>query len=185
MFIVYREEKRELPAGKPNLKSRCQGARAPSRRPWRPHLTFFWFNYFSHTTYLDHGEMYVQSFSWPLSALWRHVSTSPLPYAQACPKKIESALKKRQNKNNKAKNKRKRVAPIPYSSFADTMKEGMGRNSGCSSPSAPNSSASNLLSSSLSPLLSSHSDASLSASLSTGGGTRLPTSVVERNSSTG
>ena len=36
---------------------------------------FFWFNHYSHATYLDHGEiMYVRSVSCPLSARWRHVA---------------------------------------------------------------------------------------------------------------
>jgi hypothetical protein len=73
---------------------------------------------------------------------------------------------------------------VPYSSSADAMKAGVGRNSD-SSTSAPSSSASALLSSHLSLLSrSSHSDASLCASSSAGAGTRLPTSVVARKSST-
>jgi hypothetical protein len=50
---------------------------------------------------------------------------------------------------------------------------------------APSSSASTLLSSLSLRSRSSHSDASLCASASAGGGTRLPTSVVERKSSAG
>ena len=78
----------------------------------------------------------------------------------------------------------KEIDPRSHSSSADAMKEGVGRNSG-SSPSAPSLSSSALLSSSLSlRSRSSHSDASLCASSSASAGTRLPTSVVDRKSST-
>ena len=65
----------------------------------------------------------------------------------------------------------KESRPPPYSSSADAMKEGVGRNSGTQ-----------LLR--LRPPLSlrSHSDTSLAASSSAGTG--IPTSVVERKSST-
>jgi len=72
---------------------------------------------------------------------------------------------------NKRKNKGSRVPP--QSSSADAVKEGVGRNSGSSSP-APSLSA--LLSSSRSR--SSRSDNSLPASFSAG--VSLPTSVCSR-----
>jgi hypothetical protein len=71
-----------------------------------------------------------------------------------------------------------------HSSSSDAIKAGVGRNSG-SSTLAPFPSASALLSSFRSlRSRSSHSDASLCASSSSGAGTRLPTSVVDRKSST-
>jgi hypothetical protein len=71
-----------------------------------------------------------------------------------------------------------------YSSSADAIKVGVGRNRG-SSTSAPSPSASALLSSSRSlPSRSPHSDTSLYVSSSAWAGTSLPTSVVDRKSST-
>ena len=72
--------------------------------------------------------------------------------------------------------------PVPCSSSADAMKEGVWRNSG-SSTLAPSSSASTLRPSFRSLCSqSSHSDTSLPTSSLAG--TSLPTSVVERKSST-
>jgi len=78
---------------------------------------------------------------------------------------------------------RRKPPPVSYSSPADAMKGGVGRNSG-SSP-APSASASTLRSSSRSRRSrSSHSDTSLPASASPpAGGTILPTSVAVRKSS--
>jgi len=74
--------------------------------------------------------------------------------------------------------------PHSHSSSLDTRKAGMGRNWG-SSISTPSLSVSASLSSSRSLLSqTSHSDASLCASSSTGAGASLPTSVVDRKSST-
>jgi hypothetical protein len=71
-----------------------------------------------------------------------------------------------------------------HSSSADAIKAGVGRNRG-SSTSASSPSAFALLSSSRSlRSRSSHSDASLCTSSSTGPGTSLPMSVVDRKSST-
>jgi len=88
------------------------------------------------------------------------------------------------------KGKRHRKSGRPYSSSADAMREGVGRNSGRSSPApdhpaAPSSSASASCSTSRSRRSrSSHSDARLPASSSSRGGTSLPTSVQVRKSST-
>jgi len=109
------------------------------------------------------------------------VASSPLPSAQACPEKIgaqqgnysgEAKRKRRQKKQQK-----KDATPTCYSSSAEAMREGIVRNSGCSSP--PSSSAPRLRPSSLS-LRSRrpHSDASLCASSSGWAGTCLPTSIV-------
>ena len=91
---------------------------------------------------------------------------------------------------DKGNDKGKRDSSPNYSpSPADTMKGGVGRNSGGSSPTpnspaAPSSSAYALRSSSRSRRSrSSHSDTSLPTSPSSPGGTSLPTSVVERKSS--
>jgi len=97
---------------------------------------------------------------------------------QACPKKIEIAPKRLKPEEQK------KAVLAPYSSPTDAMKAGVGRNS-VSSTSAPSSSASTLLSSSRSlRSRSSHSDASLCASSQARAGASLPTSVVERKSST-
>jgi hypothetical protein len=82
-------------------------------------------------------------------------------------------------KQRKVKGKSPRTPTLPQ------RKEGVGRKSGCSPPPAPSSSASCRRSSSLSlRSRSSHSDASLCASSSTKAKTNLPTSVVEKKSST-
>jgi len=47
---------------------------------------FFVYSY-SHSTYVDHGGVHYARLPCPHSAWWRVVATSPLPSAQACPKK--------------------------------------------------------------------------------------------------
>jgi len=111
-----------------------------------------------------------------LSAVRPMVTHCKLPFA-LCPglcQESESAPRKFQRKD-----KRKKPPPNPTPS-AEAMKEGVGRNSGYSSPPAPSSSASALLSSSCF-----HSDISLCMSSSAGVGTSLPASVVERKSKIG
>ena len=98
-----------------------------------------------------------------------------------CPPPRPSRRRKFAHQGNKQMKRQRKDAPVPYSSPADARKCGVGRNSGSSS--APNASASALLSSSRSLLSrSSHSDASLPASASAAG-TTLPTSVDMRNRS--
>jgi len=121
---------------------------------------------------------YILTVSPPLSARWRLVASFPLPSAQACPMNIVKEMTKEMT------NERHKTQNHSHSSSADAIKAGVGRNRG-SSTSAPSPSASALLSSSRSlRSRSSHSDASLYASSSTGAGTSLPTSVVDRKSST-
>jgi len=48
---------------------------------------------------------YVQSSSCPVSAQWRHVASTPLPSAQACPKETWSAPRKVQRKRTNEKDK--------------------------------------------------------------------------------
>jgi len=113
--------------------------------------------------------------SCPLSVRWRHVKSSPfalsLGLSNEDVKQTEEATKESQRRWTKGK----RV--LLLLSSADAMKSGVGKNSSSPSP-APSSSA---------PCSSTHScssasDTSLTASSSTG--TRFPTSVVERKSST-
>ena len=103
--------------------------------------------------------------SCPLSAQWRLVASTPLPSAQACPKKERCRTKEIIRGNKKGNHKGK--------------KSGMGRKSGGSS--LPSSSASTPCSSSHSR--TSSSDTALPAP-SFSPGTRLSTSVVARKSST-
>jgi hypothetical protein len=105
-----------------------------------------------------------------------HVLNSPLPSARPVPRKY------RRQGNYKGNTKETRLQSL-YSSSAEPMKERVGRKSSCSTFPTPSSPASRLLSSSLSlRLRSSHSDASLCISSSTG--TSLRTSVVVRKPST-
>jgi len=108
----------------------------------------------------------------------RLVASSLVPSAQAFPDELM-----RTKENDIGKDKGKSSLP-PYSSPADAMKGGVGRNSGSSSP-APSNSASTLRSASRSRRSrSSHSDTSLPTWVSSPTGcTILPTSVVVRKSS--
>jgi len=75
---------------------------------------------------------YILSRSRPLSARRRHVASSPLPSAQAYPKKAKA-----HRGDYKGRDKRK---PPPILLFYGYHERGMGRNSGCSSPLALSSS---------------------------------------------
>jgi len=139
---------------------------------------FFFFVYsYSHVTYIDHGGIHFARFSRPQSARGGSLQAPLVPSARPSRKRLL-----RTKEMDKGK-RQKETPPDPYSSPADAMKGGVGRNSG-SSP-APSASASNLRSSSRSRCSrSSHSDASLPASASSSaGGTILPTSVAVRKSS--
>jgi len=51
-------------------------------------LTFFFlFSHYSHVTYGDHGKNIYSPFSYPLSAQWWLVASTPLPSALDCPTK--------------------------------------------------------------------------------------------------
>jgi len=121
--------------------------------------------------------------SCPQSARWRHVA-SPFTLRPGLSQEDKVCTKEITKESNKGN------AAIPYSSSADAMKGGLGRNSGSSSPvssspAAPSSSASASRSSSHSRRSRSfYSDAWLPASPSFRGGTSLPTSIAERRSST-
>jgi len=109
-----------------------------------------------------------------------------LPSAQACPENVWCAPRRLQKKGTKEKSERveqrKKEGKTPaYTVPADAMKSGVGRNNG-GSPPAPGSSVPG-------PCSSSHSrtsscDTALTASSSASAGTRLPTSIEERKSST-
>ena len=123
--------------------------------------------------------MYVQSVSTPHTAHGGTVQASPCPPPRPVPKKTH------QGNHTGKRTKEKKRPSVPYSSSADAMNGGVGRNNWCSflaSPSFPVPSAptSASLSSSRSPLSrSSPSDASLPALSSTSAvGTILPTSNV-------
>jgi len=59
---------------------------------------FFFVYSYSRATYIDHGGVHFTQFSCPPSARWRHVAITPLPSAQACPKKMCSAPRRLQMK---------------------------------------------------------------------------------------
>ena len=139
-----------------------------------------------------YGSVRFLSVSRPLSARWRPVASSPFTHRPGLSQEDRERTKEKTKEMTKEMTEKKRqkkgtrTAPTPR--LRGTMREGVRRNSGCSShpPPAPNSSASTLRSSSLSlRSRSSHSDASLRASSSAARlGAHLPTSVVERKSST-
>jgi len=131
---------------------------------------------------------YVQSVPCPLSVQWRHVASTPLPSAQAYPKRRCGAHQgDYKGKDGEREEQRKKHIgeaspdPPPQAVPADAMKSGVGKNSGGSSPVSGSSAPA--------PCSSSHSrtsspDTALTTSSSTSAGARLPTSVEERKSST-
>jgi hypothetical protein len=133
----------------------------------------FLFSHYSHATYVDRGEIRTVRFP---SAVRAKAARCKLPFAlrQGLSQESKSAPRRLQRKD--------KGKPPPILLFRGSHEGGVGRNSVCSSPPAPSSSASPLLSSSRS--LRSHSDVSLCASSSAGAGTSLPTSV-ERKSKIG
>ena len=121
----------------------------------------FFFNHYSSVTYLDHGEIMYSPFRPGLSQ-------------EEVMRTKEMTKEKKREQGKKKKTNETAYVALP----ADAMKSGVGRDSGV--PPAPGSSAPAPCSPKNSR--SSASDASLTASSSAG--TRLPTSVVERKSST-
>jgi len=111
----------------------------------------------------------------------------PRPVPRRCDAYVPRKLQRKDSDPRKEQRKGASSPYFPSSSSADAMKEGVGGNSGSSSPepnspAAPSSSAAALRSSSRSrSSRSSHPEASLPASSSAG--TSLPTSVVDRESS--
>jgi len=62
---------------------------------------------------------------------WRHVASSPCALRQGPPEESECTLRK------ETKEKRKESAPVTYSSPADALKVGVGRNNGSQHPAPP------------------------------------------------
>jgi len=79
----------------------------------------------------------VQPVSCPLTARGRHVASSALHFTQACPKTVEAHQenhKRKDKSKDKEKETKETVAAPLYSTSADAMKSGVGRNSDGPSP---------------------------------------------------
>jgi len=116
--------------------------------------------------------MYTQSVSHSQSARSRLVAAPICSPPRPVPRRYKTPNK---TTLERARERAKESRRTSYPSSAEAMKEGVGRKIGCSSSPAPGSSASCLLSSSISPRSrSSHSDASLCVFLSQGLGPASP-----------
>jgi len=131
--------------------------------------------------YLDYGGALSHP-GFPSAVRARAASCKPLcPPPRPVPRRYDAHQSNHKGKKSEQEKEPKNARPASFPSYANAVKEGVGRNSG-SSPPAPSSSAFALLSSFRSlRSLRSHSDTSLPASPSDGAS--LLKSVVERKSS--
>ena len=95
---------------------------------------FFVYSY-SHAASIDHSGVHFLRVSRPQSARGGSLQAPLCPPPRPVPRKNRYAPKK------ETKRKRKKSVTVPYSSRADAMNGGVGRNSGGSSPAPASSSA--------------------------------------------